>query len=189
MSAAAMSAYEWKDLDWKAMERRVWKLQRRIYKASTRGTKTELHKLQKLLMNSWSAKCLAVRKVTQDNRGKKTAGVDGMKSLSPSGRVRLASVLNIRATPKPVRRVMIPKPGSKTEQRPLGLPIMHDRAVQALAKLALEPEWEAQFEPNSYGFRPGRSTHDAQGALFLALRYKPKFVLDADIKGCFDQAS
>ena len=82
----------------------------------------------------------------------------------------------------------IPKPG-KAEKRPLGIPTMLERAKQALVKMALEPAWEAVFEPNSYGFRPGRSCHDAIGAIFNGIRYKPKFVFDADIKGCFDHAS
>jgi RNA-directed DNA polymerase len=101
MSAAmaALSAYEWKDIDWRAIERRVFKLQKRIYKASCRGDTKTVHKLQRLLMTSWSAKCLAVRKVSQDNRGKRTAGVDGMKNLAPANRLRLVSILNITAKP------------------------------------------------------------------------------------------
>src|SRR5258708_12840662 len=87
-----------------------------------------------------------------------------------------------------VSRVWIPKP-EKAEQRPLGSPTMLERTKQALVKMALEPAWEAVFEPNSYGFRPGRSCHDAIGAIFNGIRYKPKFVFDADIKGCFDHAS
>jgi RNA-directed DNA polymerase len=124
--------------------------------------------------------------VTQDNRGKKTAGVDGMKSLSPAGRLRLVSILNIKTKAKPLRRIWIPKPNTD-EKRPLGIPVLHDRATQALVKLALEPEWEGRFEPNSYGFRPGRSAHDAREAIFLGIRNKPKYVLDADIAKCFDR--
>src|SRR5205085_5045332 len=90
-----------------------------------------------------------------------------------------------RHPPKPVRRVWIPKPG-KAERRPLGIPTMLERAKQALVKLGLEPEWEAVFEPNSYGFRPGRSCQDAIEAIYNNIRYKQKFVYDADIKGCFD---
>ena len=86
----------------------------------------------------------------------------------------------------PTRRVWIPKPG-REEKRPLGIPTMYDRALQALVKLGMEPEWEALFEPNSYGFRPGRSTHDAIAAIFNSIRTKPKFVLDADISKCFDR--
>jgi retron-type reverse transcriptase len=113
--------------------------------------------------------------------------VDGIKTVPPAQRLRLVDLLGqpdaIR--PRPTRRVWIPKPG-KTEKRPLGIPVMLDRAHQALVKLALEPEWEVRFEPNTYGFRPGRSVHDAIAALFQMLCFKDKYVLDADIQGCFD---
>ncbi len=148
-----------------------------------------VHQLQRLLMTSWWACLLAVRRVTQDNQGKKTAGVDGVKNLPPSHRLRLAHQLQsapLLAKSPPVRRVWIPKVGT-TEQRPLGIPVMEQRARQALVKLALEPEWEAKFEPNSYGFRPGRSAHDAIEAIFTSIHVKAKFVLDADIAKCFDQ--
>jgi RNA-directed DNA polymerase len=137
-------------------------------------------------MSSWSAKCLAVRQVTQDNQGKRTPGIDGIAALSPEERMDLLSVLSLDARPKPVRRVWIPKPGSD-EKRPLGIPTIHDRAVQALVKLALGPEWEAKFEPNSYGFRPGRSCHDAIEAIFGVTHLQSKYVLDADIAKCFDR--
>jgi RNA-directed DNA polymerase len=176
---------EWRSINWRKLERRVFKLQKRIYRASQRGDIKALRKLQKMLMKSWSAKALAVRRVTQDNTGKKTAGVDGVKSLTPKQRLDLATKLNLRAKASPTRRVWIPKPGTE-EKRPLGIPTMKDRALQALIKLALEPEWEARFEPNSYGFRPGRSCHDAIGAIFNSIRYKAKYVLDADIAKCFD---
>ncbi len=143
-------------------------------------------------MRSRSTQLLAVRRVTQDNQGKKTAGIDGVKALPPEERLRLAEALHPkhlkRVKAQPVRRVWIPKPG-KPEKRPLGIPVMRDRAHQALVKLALEPEWEARFEPNSYGFRPGRGSHDAIEAIFLMIRNKAKYVLDADIRGCFDYAS
>lgn len=129
---------------------------------------------------------LAVRRVTQDNQGKKTAGVDGVKSVTPKQRLELVSELKIGKKVKPTRRVWIPKPGTE-EKRPLGIPTMYDRALQALVKLALEPEWEAKFEPNSYGFRPARSPHDAIEAIFIGINQKPKFVLDADIAKCFDR--
>ncbi len=178
--------YEWKALPWKRIERRVFKLRKRIYQASRRGDVKTVHRLQKLLMHSWSAKCLATRRVTQDNQGKKTAGVDGIKSLTPAQRLDLVKQLNGRQKAQPVRRVWIPKPGT-TERRGLGIPVMYDRAHQALAKLALEPEWEAKFEPNSYGFRPGRGCHDALAAIYTNIVHKPKYVLDADIAKCFDR--
>ncbi|WP_416235806.1 group II intron reverse transcriptase/maturase [Nostoc sp. UHCC 0252] len=177
---------EWKHINWRMLERRVFKLQKRIYKASLRGDVKAFRRLQKTLMKSWSAKCLSVRRVTQDNQGKKTAGVDGIKSLSPEARLKLVAKLKPNLKVKPTRRVWIPKPGTE-EKRPLGIPVMNDRALQALFKLALEPEWEARFEPNSYGFRPGRSCHDAIEAIFNAIVQKSKYVLDADIAKCFDR--
>ena len=188
MNTESKPMYGWNDLPWRQFERQVFKLQKRIYRASQRGDMKTVHKLQRLLMNSWSAKCLAVRRVTQDNQGKKTAGIDGMKSLSPTHRLALVSILKLLPQARPVRRVWIPKPGTQ-EKRGLGIPVMYDRALQALVKLALEPEWEARFEPNSYGFRPGRSCHDAIEAIFNSIRYKAKYVLDADISKCFDQIS
>ncbi len=180
---------EWAGLPWRKLERHLYRLQKRIFKASERGDLKTVHKLQKLLMKSRSARLLAVRRVTQDNQGKKTAGIDGVKSVQPSGRFAMVEALHpkrmSKRKPKPLRRVWIPKPG-KTEQRPLGIPVMFDRACQALAKQALEPQWEAKFEANSYGFRPGRGAHDAIGAIFNNIRAKSKYVLDADIKGCFD---
>jgi RNA-directed DNA polymerase len=186
MSATDRPAYEWKDLPWRAIERQVFKLQKRIYQASRRDDVRTVHRLQRLLMRSWAARCLAVRKVTQDNRGKKTAGVDGVVILTPDERSDLARTLTPRPGGHPVRRVWIPKPG-KPEKRPLGIPTVHDRAAQTLARLALEPEWEARFEPNSYGFRPGRSCHDAMEAIFTTIRVRAKYVLDADIASCFDR--
>jgi len=177
---------EWKDLNWRKLERVTFKLQKRIFQASERGDVKAVRKLQKTLIRSWSAKCIAVRRVTQDNQGKNTAGVDGVKSLTPKQRTNLVGKLRIAGKAKPTRRVNIPKPGT-TETRPLGIPTINDRALQALVKTALEPEWEAKFEPNSYGFRPGRSCHDAIGAIFDSIRYKAKYVLDADIAKCFDR--
>jgi len=177
---------EWKDLNWRKLEKVTFKLQKRIFQASERGDVKAVRKLQKTLIRSWSAKCIAVRRVTQDNQGKNTAGVDGVKSLNPKQRTNLVGKLKLTGKVKPTRRVNIPKPGT-TETRPLGIPTINDRALQALVKLALEPEWEAKFEPNSYGFRPGRSCHDAVEAIFNSIRYKAKFVLDADIAKCFDR--
>src|SRR5258708_8216359 len=151
-----------------------------------------VQKIQKVMVKSRAARLLAVRKVTQDNQGKNTAGVDGVKAVSPQQRVALAEQIHPerwgRNKPKPVRRVWIPKPG-KTEKRPLGIPVMADRAHQCLIKLSLAPEWAARFEPHSYAFRPGRCAQDAKEAIFNAIRFQPKYVLDADIAGCFDNIS
>ncbi|MDJ0619291.1 MAG: group II intron reverse transcriptase/maturase [Calothrix sp. MO_192.B10] len=176
----------WAQVSWRKLERTVYKLQKRIYQASVRGDVKAVHKLQKTLLNSWSAKMLAVRKVTQDNQGKNTAGIDGQKALTPKARLTLVEKLEISRKSTPIRRVWIPKPG-KTEKRPLGIPTITERAKQALVKLALEPEWEAKFEPNSYGFRPGRSCMDAIEGIKAAIKQKSKYALDADIAKCFDK--
>ena len=177
---------KWKNIPWQKIERNVFKLQKRIYQAAGKDDQKTVHKLQRLLMKSQSGRLMAVRKVSQDNQGKKTAGIDGVKSLTPQQRLVLSRNLEVEGKAQPVRRVWIPKP-DPTEKRPLGIPTMKDRATQALVKFALEPEWEARFEPNSYGFRPGRSCHDAIEALFSATRLQAKWVLDADIAKCFDR--
>src|SRR5437879_13213027 len=143
----------WNKLPWRKLEQHVYRIQKRIFRAEQRGNKRAVQKLQKLLMKSRAARLLAVRRVTQDNRGKKTAGIDGIKSVRTQQRLLLAERIhpkhNKRYQPKPVRRVWIPKPG-KTEKRPLVIPIMLDRTTHALATTAIEPEWEAIIEPNSY---------------------------------------
>ncbi|MGF1487321.1 MAG: group II intron reverse transcriptase/maturase [Prochloraceae cyanobacterium] len=201
----------WHQIPWKRAEKVVFSLQKRIYQASLRDDVKVVRRLQKLLLRSFFAKAIAVRRAgkgasiqtyqswpqinpinkapipAQDNQGKKTAGIDGVKSLTPKQRLELVySLIPLTGKSDPVRRVWIPKPG-KDEKRPLGIPTMEDRARQCLVKLVLEPEWEARFEPNSYGFRPGRSCHDAIEAIFLSLRYKTAYVLDADIAKCFDR--
>src|SRR4028118_1479896 len=177
---------EWQSIDWRKLERRVFKLQKRIFRASQRGDVKACRRLQKTLMKSLSARSLAVRRVTQDNQGKKTAGIDGVKALTPQQRLSLIEQLKLGTKATPTRRVWIPKPGTE-EKRPLGIPTIKDRALQALVILALEPEWEARFEPNSHGFRPGRSCHDAIEAIFASINQKAKYVLDADISKCFDR--
>jgi RNA-directed DNA polymerase len=191
MADVVIRTEDWRTLPWRDYQRNVYRLQKRIYQAARRGDGKRVHSLQRLLLRSWSARCLATRQVTQDNRGKRTPGVDGIASLTPEERVRLAHQLCYlsRWTVDPIRRTYIPKPNNPTEKRGLGIPTMRDRAMQALVKLALEPEWEAVFEPNSYGFRPGRSTHDAIEAIFNFIRLQPKYVLDADIEKCFDRIS
>jgi RNA-directed DNA polymerase len=188
MAGVARHTEGWQMLPWKGFQRNVFRLQQRIYRAAQRGDWKRVHSLQRLLLRSWSARCLAVRQVTQENRGKRTPGVDGVASLTPKQRLQLARNLRNLSDWQvaPIRRTYIPKPGT-AEKRGLGIPVMADRAMQALVKLALEPEWEAQFEPNSYGFRPGRSTHDAIEAIFNIICLKPKYALDADIEKCFDR--
>jgi len=187
-----LASESWRKLPWRKFEQHVYRLQKRIFRASQHGNTQAVHKLQKLLTKSRAARLLAVRRVTQDNQGKNTAGIDGIKAVAPQQRLTLAEQIHPKVwqdnRPRPVRRVWIPKPG-KAEKRPLGIPVMRDRAHQCLIKLALEPEWEAHFEPNSYGFRPGRCAQDAKEAIFNAIRYQPKYVLDADISGCFDNIS
>jgi RNA-directed DNA polymerase len=182
----------WNKLPWRKLEQHVYRIQKRIFQAEHRGNTRAVHKLQKLLMKSRAARLVAVRRVTQDNQGKNTAGVDGVKSIKPAQRLVMVECIHPKrwkhAKAPPVRRVYIPKPG-KPEKRPLGIPVMETRAQQALVKLALEPEWECKFEPNSYGFRPGRSCHDAIAAIFVIIAHKAKYVLDADLKGAFDHAS
>ncbi len=194
---------EWNELNWSKIQKAVFKLQKRIYRAYVNGDVRKGRRLQKTLINSYYNRLLSIRKVSQDNQGKKTAGVDKVKSLTPKQRLEMAENLKPGDKAKPIRRVWIPKPGKQEkadatdtssygvshahQARPLGIPVMRDRAVQALVKAALEPEWEAKFEPNSFGFRPGRGAHDAVEAIFVALRQKEKYVLDADIAKCFDK--
>ena len=177
---------KWDEIDWRKVEKSVFKLQKKIYRAYVNGDVKKGKRLQKTLINSYNSRLLAVRKVSQDNRGKATAGVDKVKSLSPIKRLAMAEDLKPSDKSQPIRRVWIPKPG-RDEKRPLGIPVMRDRAAQALVKAALEPQWEWKFEPNSYGFRPGRGAHDAIEAIYGSIKQKSKYVLDADIAKCFDK--
>jgi RNA-directed DNA polymerase len=177
---------EWNQIEWKPIMILVQKWQQRIYSASKVSDLKTVRRVQRTLLNSPSAHLLAVRRVTQDNTGKKTAGIDGVKNLTPKERLALSQEIKLGTKASPIRRVWIPKPG-KTEKRPLGIPTIKDRALQALVKMALEPEWEAIFEANSYGFRPGRRAHDAIKSLLNNLQKKAKYVLDADISKCFDR--
>lgn len=177
---------QWKDLNWLKIQSEVYQIQTKIYNASKENNKSQIHRLQSELIEMKAAKLLSVKRVTQDNKGKKTAGVDGIKGLSPEERYTLGCNILLDDQSSMVRRVMIPKPGSK-EKRPLGIPTIRDRAKQALAKLALEPQWEARFESHSFGFRPGRKSADATWQIRHKLKYGACWVYDADIAKCFDK--
>jgi RNA-directed DNA polymerase len=179
----------WQDTPWKHCPRVVFRLQKRLYRAQQRHDRRTVHNLQRVLLASSAARHLAVRRVTQENHGKRPAGVDGVASRRPPERLHLASALrDLSGQADPIRRVYIPKPGTAA-QRPLGIPTLADRARQTLVTLALEPEWAAQFEPKAYGFRPGRSTQDAIGAIVLSIQHTPPSVLKAALEQCFDRSA
>lgn len=185
----------WNNINWKACTSRVGRLQERIYNSRQKGDLKVTLFLQDKLIHSLDAKLLAVKRVTTDSSGRKTPGLDGSTYLTPLQKMILVQSLRVDGRAAPIRRVFIPKPG-KPEKRPLGIPTIRDRAKQKLVLMALEPLWESRFEPNSYGFRPGRSIHDACEAIFRHLRnfnnqkgIVKKYVLDADLKGCFDNIS
>ena len=181
-----MSIKTWKEINWPQAERSISRLQQRIYKASLNNETQKVHRLQRRLILNEYARAISVKRVTQLNRGRKTPGVDRIIITSQSEKLKLLKNLKLDGKSLPIRRIYIPKLG-KREKRPLGIPSIEDRAKQMLVKLALEPEWEAKFEPNSYGFRPGRSCHDAIRAIYLSLRGKKRYILDADIDKCFDK--
>lgn len=178
-----MTALTWKQIPWYDLEKYVFRFQRRIYNASLQGDRDKIYWLQKRLLLTPHAKLLAVRHATQFNAERATPEVDCYVTMTQ--RLEIARTLQIDGKAESIRRVIAPKPGTSV-QRPLGILVIHDRAKQALVKLVLEPEWEARFESNSYGFRPGRGGHDGIEALFTALAGKPKWVLRADIASCFN---
>jgi RNA-directed DNA polymerase len=189
MCASSGKAAHWEQIDWPKYERRVWRLQARIVKATREGRWGKVKTLQRLLTSSFSGKALAVKRVTE-NQGKRTPGVDNVSWTTPAARLKAIGSLHRRGyRPLPLHRVYIPKANGK--RRPLGIPTMKDRAMQALYLLALEPIAETAADPNSYGFRPKRSTADALQQCFntLGRGCSPQWVLEGDIKGCFDHIS
>ena len=182
--------YQWKTMNWKKAEAEVSRLQARIAKATQEKNWNTVKRLQYLLTHSYYAKALAVRKVTT-NKGKNTPGID--KELWTTPAAKMSNVLTLtdkgyRA--KPLRRVFIEKPGKK-KKRPLGIPCMYDRTMQALYALALDPVAETTADTKSYGFRKGRCAQDACEHIFKALSKtdSPRWILEGDIKGCFDHIS
>jgi RNA-directed DNA polymerase len=181
----------WASIDWRRVEDDVRRLRQRIFTAAREKDLGKVRSLQKLMLRSRSNALLSVRRVTEVNAGRATAGVDGVVVVSDTQKAELAEAIRgvtSRLTPLPVKRVYIPKAGGK--QRPLGIPVIADRARQAVTVNALEPEWEARFEAKSYGFRPGRGCHDAIEAIFTTvggLNPHRRVVLDADLAAAFDR--
>jgi RNA-directed DNA polymerase len=183
---------DWFEIDWDQVEGDVRRLRQRIFAASQAGDLKQVRNLQKLMLRSRANAQVSVRRVAEINTGRKTPGIDGKTALLASQKAELADWAQNRSklwTARPVKRVVIPKAGS-TKLRALGIPVIRDRALQAIAVNALEPEWEARFEPRSYGFRPGRSCQDAIAAIFWTVagtRTKRRWALDADLKAAFDR--
>jgi RNA-directed DNA polymerase len=184
---------QWDKIDWRAQEEQVRRLRQRIFTAAQEQDWPKVRNLQKLMLRSRANTLVSVRQVTQRNTGRKTAGIDGEVALTPEARAEVAvrvhqSIASWR--PRAVRRVYIPKASNRAKLRPLGIPVLMDRCHQQRVRNALEPEWEARSEPKSYGFRPGRSCHDAIAAIFITCagpRAKRVWALDADLAAAFDR--
>jgi len=184
---------DWDAIDWRTAEDDVRRLRQRIFTASQAGDLKRVRNLQKLMLRSRANTLVSVRRVTERNAGRKTAGVDGKVVLLPAAKAELVDWVQHNTEPwqaRPVKRVYIPKRGSTGKRRPLGIPVIVDRCLQARVVNALEPEWEARFEPRSYGFRPGRGCHDAIDAIFHVARGanpRRRWALDADLAAAFDR--
>jgi RNA-directed DNA polymerase len=179
--------FEWQAIDWKSVYRTIKNLRQRIFRASKDGDLKTVRSLQRLMLRCCANRLESVRRVTQVNQGKLTPGIDGVVVKTAEERTQLCRKLSAFELHKvhPVRRVYIPKKGGK---RPLGIPTIENRCVQARVKQALEPFWEARLEGTSYGFRPGRSCHDAIAKIYCLSTSQStrKWVLDADIEGAFN---
>jgi RNA-directed DNA polymerase len=186
-------AVSWDATDWRACEDQVRRLRQRIFKATQEQDWPKVRNLQKLMLRSRANTLVSVRQVTQRNAGRRTAGIDGEVALTSRARAEVAGRVHASITswqPRAVRRVHIPKARDRTKLRPLGIPVITDRCHQARVRNALEPEWEARFEPRSYGFRPGRGCHDAIESIFNTLsgrHAKRLWILDADLAAAFDR--
>ena len=175
----------WHDIPWKKVHRHVFRLQKRIVPSHAawpcqNGTQTP----KPVDARPGTPVCERCGVCTQDNRGKHTAGIDGTKSFTPSQRFRLAGRLRLTSQATPLRRTWMPNRGSP-EKRPRGIPTHHERARQTLVRQALEPEWDAQLSPHTYGFRPGRSCWDAIAAVFHRIKFRPQYLLKGDIATVF----
>jgi RNA-directed DNA polymerase len=183
---------QWDEIDWRAQEGQVRRLRQRIFKAAREQDWPKVRNLQKLMLRSRACTLVSVRQVTQRNTGRRTAGIDGEVALTPEARADVAVRVHQSITswhPRAVRRVYIPKASNRAKLRPLGIPVIMDRCHQQRVRHALEPEWEARFEPKSYGFRPGRGCHDAIVAIHITARgklAKRLWVLDADLEAALD---
>ncbi|MBF0459478.1 MAG: reverse transcriptase N-terminal domain-containing protein [Nitrospirae bacterium] len=188
--ASPVDTAQWNNLNWGRIISNVKWLQACLgVKATQEGNHRKAKRLQWILTNSFSGKALAVKRVTK-NQGKKTAGVDGKLWSTPSAKMQAVKSLNRKGyRPQPLRRIEIPKPNGK--KRPLNIPTMKDRAMQALYLMALQPVAECRADRNSYGFRPKRSTADAIAQCYIVLSRtnSPQWILEGDIKGCFDNIS
>ncbi|MFC9355214.1 reverse transcriptase domain-containing protein [Rhodococcus sp. NPDC057014] len=188
-----LDAVDWDRVEWSTCEREVRRLRQRIFKATQEGDWPRVRSLQRLMLRSRSNTLVSVRQVTQRNAGRKTAGIDGEVALTSEARADVAVRVHSSIQtwePSAVKRVYIPKASNRAKLRPLGIPVIMDRCHQSRVRNALEPEWEARFEPRSYGFRPGRSCQDAIGAIYATCkgpRAKRVWALDADLASAFDR--